>query len=82
MLLTTFTDGGAQAPVGPSVATPLFAMCVKRRREKRRKSPPPPPNFGHSYLGNGQSDFLQIWNVDSPTTQARVQQLWLQLDKE
>ena len=25
------------------------------------------PNFGCSCLGNGQSDFLKIWNVDSPT---------------
>ena len=25
------------------------------------------PNFGQSYLGNGWSDFLQIWNLDSPT---------------
>ena len=25
------------------------------------------PNFGRSYLRNGWSDFLQIWNMDSPT---------------
>ena len=25
------------------------------------------PNFGRSYLGNGWSDFLHIWYVDSPT---------------
>ena len=26
------------------------------------------PNFGRSYLGNGWSNFLQIWNVDSLTS--------------
>ena len=42
-----------------------FAKCAKRsrRRKKRRKN----PYFGRSYLGNGWSDFLQIWTVDSPT---------------
>ena len=25
------------------------------------------PNFGRLYLGNGWSNFLQIWNVDTPT---------------
>ena len=39
-----------------------FAKCAKRRK-KRRKN----PDFGRSYLGNGFSDFLQLWNVDSPT---------------
>ena len=25
------------------------------------------PNFGRLYLGSGRSNFLQIWNVDTPT---------------
>ena len=38
-----------------------FVKCAKRSRRKKT------PNFGRLYLGNGWSDFLQIWNVDSPT---------------
>ena len=39
--------------------------CAKRsrKRKKLRKN----PKFGRSYFRNGWSDFLQIWNVDSPT---------------
>ena len=29
-------------------------------------------NFVRSYLGNGWSDFLQIWYVDSPNWAARL----------
>ena len=39
-----------------------FAKCAKSRRKTKRKK----PNFGRSYLGSW-SDFLQIWNADSPT---------------
>ena len=39
----------------------------KVEEKKRRKKS---PNFDH---GNGQSDFFQIWNVDSPTAHAHVQ---------
>ena len=46
----------------------------KKRREKKR-------NFGHSYLGNGLSDFLQIWNVDSPSWRETLQHIWFQLDE-
>ena len=42
-----------------------FVKCTKRSR--RKKNEEKTPNFGRSYLGNGWSDFLQIWNVDSPT---------------
>ena len=38
-----------------------FAKCANISRTKKN------PNFGRSYLGNGWNDFLQIWNVDSPT---------------
>ena len=39
-------------------------QSVRKEEEKNEEKN---PNFGHSYLGNGWSDFLQIWNVDSPT---------------
>ena len=51
-----------------------FCKCAKRLRKKK-------PNFGRSYLGNGLSDFLQIWNVDSPSWRATLQQIWFQSDK-
>ena len=38
-----------------------FAVCKKKKKKKLKQ------NFGHSYLGNGWSDFLQIWHVGSPT---------------
>ena len=41
-----------------------FAKCAKRSRRKNEEKN---PTFGCSYFGNGWSDFLQIWNVDSPT---------------
>ena len=46
-----------------------FAKCAKRREEKveEEKKRGKNSNFGHSYLGNGLSDFLQSWNVDSLT---------------
>ena len=30
---------------------------------------------------NGLSDFLQIWNVNSPSWRATLQQIWFQYDK-
>ena len=36
------------------------------RKEVEEKNEEKNPNFGCSYLGNGWSDFLQIWNVDFP----------------
>jgi len=38
-------------------------------------------NFGHSYLGIGWVDFLQIWCVASPTWHSSLLQIWLQSDK-
>ena len=52
-----------------------FCKCAKRRRRKKKR------NFGRSYLGNGLSDFLQMWNVDSPSWRATLQQIWFQSDK-
>ena len=44
----------------------IFAS-VRKDEEEEKKTKKKKPNFGHSYLGNGLSDFLQIWNVDSPS---------------
>ena len=52
----------------------IFASVRKDEEKKKR-------NFGRSYLGNGLSDFLQIWNVDSPSWRATLQQIWFQSDK-
>ena len=50
-------------------------MCEKTKKEKKKR------NFGHSYLRNGLSDFLQIWNVDSPSWRETLQQIWFQSDE-
>ena len=46
----------------------IFASVRKDEEEDEEKK----RNFGSSYLGNGRSDFLQIWNVDSPGWRATV----------
>ena len=53
-----------------------FCKCAKRRRRKKKTQ-----KFGCSYLGNGLSDFLQIWNVDSSSWRETLQQNWFQSDK-
>ena len=45
----------------------LWRILQSVRKEVEEKNEEKNPNFGRSYLGNGWSDFLQIWNVDSPT---------------
>ena len=58
----------------------IFASVQKDKEgkeKKRRKN----RNFGCSYLGNGLSDFLQIWNVDSPSWWATLQKIWLKSHK-
>ena len=57
-----------------------FCKCAKRRR-RRKKNEEKKRNFGHSYLGNGLSDFLQLWNVDSPSWRTTLQQIWFQSDE-
>ena len=53
-------------------------MCEKTKKKKTKKNN---RNFGCLYLGNGLSDFLQIWNVDSPSWRATLQLIWFQSDK-
>ena len=45
----------------------LWRILQSVRKEVEEKKKEKNPNFGQSYLRNGLSDFLQIWNVDSPT---------------
>ena len=57
----------------------IFASV--RKDEEEEKNEEKKPQFGRSYLGNGLSDFLQIWNVDSPSWRETLQQIWFQSDK-
>ena len=45
----------------------LWRILQSVRKEVEEKNEEKNQNVGRSYLGNGWSDFLQIWNVDSPT---------------
>ena len=57
------------SPIGARICV-LFQILQSVRKEvveEEEKNEEKNPNFGRSYLGNGWSDFLQIWNVDSPT---------------
>ena len=49
---------------------------MKKKKTKKLKR-----NFVRSYLGNGWSDFLQIWYVDYPNWAERLQQIWFQSNK-
>ena len=42
-------------------------QSVRKEVEEEKKNEEKNPNFGRSCLRNGWSDFLQMWNVDSPT---------------
>ena len=50
-------------------------MKMKKKTKKLKR------NCARSYLGNGWSDFLQIWYVDYPNWAARLQQIWFQSGK-
>ena len=50
------------SPIGARIRV-LWRILQSVRKEVEEKN----PNFGRLYLGNGLSDFLQKWNVDSPT---------------
>ena len=54
------------SPIGARIRV-LLRILQSVRKEVEEKNEEKNPNFGRSYLGNGWSDFLQIWNVDSPT---------------
>ena len=56
----------------------IFASVRKDEEEEKNEKN---RNVGCSYLGNGLSDFPQIWNVESPSWRATLQQIWFQSDK-
>ena len=53
------------SPIGACIRVLLRILQSVRKEEKEVEEKT--PNVGLSYLGNGWSDFLQLWNVDSPT---------------
>ena len=50
----------------------VIAIFASVRKDEEKKTKKKKRNFGSSYLGNGWSDFLQIWNVDSLGWRATV----------
>ena len=52
------------SPIGARIHVLWRILRSVQKEEKKNEKT---PNFGRSYLGNGWSDFLQIWNLDSPT---------------
>ena len=70
------------SPIGVCIRVLLRILQSVRKEVEEEKNEEKNPNFGRSYLGNGWRDFLQIWNVDSPTLPALLYQLWFQSDKE
>ena len=55
------------SPIGARIRVLWRILQSVRKEEVEEKNEEKNPDFGRSYLGNGWSDFLQIWNVDSPT---------------
>ena len=49
-----------------------FLQVCEKTKKKKKKTKKKKRNFSSSYLGNGWSDFLQIWNVDSLGWRATV----------
>ena len=45
---------------------------VRNEVEEEKKTKKLKQKFVHSYVGNGWSDFLQVWCVDSPSWPARL----------
>ena len=56
-------------------------VCEMKMMKKKKKTKKLKRKFVRSYLGNGWSDFLQIWYVDYPNWAERLQQIWFQSDK-
>ena len=49
-----------------------FCEVCEMKKMKKKKTKKLKRNVVGSYLGNGLSDFLQIWYVDSPNWAARL----------
>ena len=58
------------SPIQACIRVLLRILQSVRKEVEEEKNEEKNPNFGRSYLGNGWSDFLQIWYVDSPTSAA------------
>ena len=58
------------SPIQARIRVLLRILQSVRKEEVEEKNQEKNPNFGRSYLGNGWSDFLQIWYVDSLTSPA------------
>ena len=50
----------------------ILRSVRNKEDEEEKKTKKLKRNFVRSYLGNGWSDFLQIWYVDSPNWAARL----------
>ena len=55
------------SPIGARIHVLWRILQSVRKEVVEEKNEEKNPNFGRSYFGNGWSNFLQIWNVDSPT---------------
>ena len=53
------------SPIGVRIRV-LWQILRSVRKEEVEKNEEKHPNFGRTYLGNGWSDLLNIWNVHSP----------------
>ena len=49
-----------------------FCQVCEMKMKKKKKTKKLKRNFVRSYLGNGLTDFLQIWYVDSPNWAAHL----------
>ena len=59
-----------------------FIKCAKRRRRRKKKKRRKKNETLAAHISEmALSDFLQIWNVDSPSWRATLQQIWFQSDK-
>ena len=55
------------SPIGARIRVLWRILQSVRKEVEEEKNEEKNPNFGRSYLENGWSEVLQIWNVDSPT---------------
>ena len=75
VLPVNILTGVARQLLGPNDTLPCVLIAIfasVRKDEEEKKTKKEKRNFGSSYLGNGWSDFLQIWNVDSLGWRATV----------
>ena len=59
------------SPIGARIRA-LWRILRSVRNEEEKKTKKLKRNFVRSYLGNGWTDFLQIWYVDSHNWPVRM----------